>query len=263
MPTNHSPAKLSRTEKALISRQLCDKLTERAQLGPSEPALDIFIPQLDTIALRLESHVVGKSAANAARVAHVDRIGKADGNVDTWGRHVESFLQIEGRRPHGALAAAARLLHAAAFPEGLAFLDDRVPDENAKMRHALTVLRAPEHAQTLAGILFPFEWLDRLEAALQESDQAYADRGAARGTQEEHVLLGKNAEADWRDIVKRLQKYVESRASAGDLHKEAENRALLAPLHDAVAHAKAVAATRKTRRAKTQAAPVTETTTTG
>ena len=261
MPSHPSPAKLSRTEKATISRKLCDKLTERAQLGPAEPALDIFIPQLDDVAGRLESHVNGKSAANAARVAYVDKIGVADGNVDTWGRHIESFIHIEGRRRHSAHAAAARALHAAAFPEGLAFLDNRVPDENVRMRHALATLRAPEHAATLTGIQLPPEWLDALEAALNESDQAYANRTSARGTQVEHVILGRNAEADWLDIVGRLRKYVESRAPAGDLHKEAESRALLAPLNDAMAHAKALAATRATRRTKKQAKAASEGTT--
>ena len=261
MPTNHSPAKFSRSDKALISRKLCEALTQRAQLGPAEPVLDAYIPQLHAIGDRLESHLTGKSAANAARVAHVDRVEKADGDVDTWGRHIESFIDIEARRPHSALASAARVLHAAAFPEGLAVLGDRIPNENKRMRHMLTTLRAPEHAATLLGIRLPPEWLDLLEGALHESDQAYADRSSARGTQDEHITRGKDAEADWVHLVGRLKKYVESRDLPGDRDRELENRALLAPLNDAIAHAKAVAAGRATRRTKKAEAPAAETTT--
>jgi hypothetical protein len=250
MPTNHTPARLSRSEKATICRKLHDKLVARAQIGPAEPALDAFIPQLDTTASQLEAHVVGKSAANAARVAHADRIDKADADVDTWARHIDFFLDVEGRRRHSPHAASARALQAAAFPAGLDLVDERVPDENAKVRSALTTLRAPEHALTLAGIRLPPEWLDHLEAALEESDKAYADRAAARGEGSEHVLRGRSAEADWLDVVGRLRKYVESRSPAGDTDREAEGRALLAPLTDALSHAKAVAAARATRRAK-------------
>ncbi|MDC3962770.1 hypothetical protein [Polyangium jinanense] len=250
MANHPSPAKLSRVEKATISRKLQQKLVERAQFGPAEPALDIFIPQLDAFALRLESHVLGKKAAHAALVAHGDKVEITDEGVDTWARHIESFLAIEGRRRHSIFASAARVLSTAAFPEGLAFLDDRIPDENARMRATLTVLRAPEHASTLVGIKLPPEWIDSLESALDASDQAYADRVHAHGTQVEHVYKGQSAEAEWVHLVGRLKKYVESRDIPGDADRKMENRALLAPLTDAIAHAKAVAATRATRRTK-------------
>ncbi|MDI1451090.1 hypothetical protein [Polyangium sp. 6x1] len=258
MANHPSPAKLSRVEKATISRKLHQKLLERAQLGPAEPALDVFIPQLDAIALRLDAHVSGKNAAHAARAAHADKAEIVDEEVDTWGRHIESFLDIAGRRRHSAFASAARVLSAAAFPEGLGFLDDRIPDENARMRETLTVLRAPEHAPTLVGIKLPPEWIDSLQAALDASDEAYAERVAARGTQGEHVYKGRSAEAEWVHLVHRLRNYVESRAVPGDVEREVENRALLAPLKDAIAHAKAVAAGRATRRTKKAAEPAAE-----
>jgi len=261
MSSNNSAAKLSRSEKATICRKLHENLAARAQLGPAEPALDAFIPQLDTTASLLESHVTGKSTANAARVAHADRIDKADAGVDTWARHIDFFLDVEGRRRHSAHAASARALRAAAFPAGLAFIDERVPDENAQVKSALATLRAPEHAPTLAAIRFPLEWLDHLETDLEESDQAYADRASARGDGGEHVLRGRSAEADWLDVVGRLRKYVESRSPAGDLDRQAESRALLAPLNDALAHAKAVAQARATRRTKKPAPPAPEPTT--
>ncbi|MDI1451549.1 hypothetical protein [Polyangium sp. 6x1] len=258
MANHFSPAKLSRVEKATISRKLHQKLIERAQLGPAEPALDVFIPQLDAIAARLDTHVSGKNAAHAAVAAHADKVEALDEDVDTWGRHIESFLDVEGRRRHSPFASAARVLSAAAFPEGLSFLDDRIPDENARMRATLTMLRAPEHAPTLAGIKLPPEWIDSLESALDASDQAYADRVAARGTQGEHVHKGRSVEAEWVHVVSRLKKYVESRDIRGDVERDVENRALLAPLTDAITHAKAVAATRATRRSKKAAAPAAE-----
>ncbi|UQA56971.1 hypothetical protein [Polyangium aurulentum] len=260
MPVNHSPGKLSRAGKATICRKLHENLVERAQMGPAEPALDAFIPQLEIIADQLDTHVAGKSAANAARVAHLDRSERADADVDTWTRHINLFLDVQGRHRHSPHAASARLLQSAAFPTGLDIVDDRIPDENAKVRSALTTLRAPEHAQTLAAIRLPLEWLDLLEAALKESEAAYADRASARGDGGEHVLRGRNAEADWVDVVGRLRKYVESRSPAGDLDRAAESRALIAPLTDALAHAKALAASRTTRRTKKPAPPAPETT---
>ncbi|MDI3288195.1 hypothetical protein [Polyangium sp. 15x6] len=253
MASHPSTAKLSRAEKAAICRKLHDNLVARAQMGPAEPALDAFIPQLDATATRLDAHVAGKHAASAARAAHADRVEKADDEVDTVACHIESYLGNESRRRQGPHVAAVRAIHAAAFPAGRAFLDARVPEENAEIRRILAILRAPEHAATLAGISFPMEWIDRLEFAVGESDLAYAERASARGTAGHHVNLGKDAEADWLDVVGRLRKYVESRASAGEVERSLEGRTLLAPLTDAMAHAKAVAATRATRRSKKKA----------
>ncbi|MDI1479045.1 hypothetical protein [Polyangium sp. y55x31] len=262
MPTTTTPAKLSRAEKATICRKLHDNLVVRAQMGPPEPALDAFIPQLDTTATRLEAHVAGKHAASAARAAYADRVEKADVEVDTLACHIESFLGNESHRRQGPHVATVRAIHAAAFPTGRSFLDTRVPEENAEVRRILAVLRAPEHAATLAGISFPMEWLSRLEFAVGESDLAYAERASARGTTGHHVNLGKDAEADWLDVVGRLRKYVESRASAGDVERSLEGRMLLAPLMDAMAHAKAVAAARATRRTKKAEEPTAEPSTT-
>ncbi|MDC0743912.1 hypothetical protein [Polyangium mundeleinium] len=258
MPTTTTPAKLSRAEKAAICRKLHDNLVVRAQMGPPEPALDAFIPQLDATATRLEAHVAGKYAASAARAAYAERVEEADVEVDTVACHIESFFDNEGHRRQGPHVAAVRAIHAAAFPTGRAFLDARVPEENAEIRRILAVLRAPEHAATLAGISFPMEWITRLEYAVGESDLAYAERASARGTAGHHVNLGKDAEAHWLDVVGRLRKHVESRAPAGDVERSLEGRALLAPLTDAMAHAKAVAAARATRRTKKAEEPPAE-----
>lgn len=250
MPKNNSPAKLSRAQKATIGRKLRDNLALRAQKGPPEPTLDGFIPPLDAVTTRLETHVVGKDEASAARAALAERSEKADIEVDTLARHIEGYIDVEASRRAGPHVASARALHTAAFPRGRAFLDDHVPEENQEIRRILAVLRAPEHAPTLAGIHFPLQWLDRLEAAVGESDLALAERATARGAIGDHVSLGKDAEAAWADLVGRLRKYLESRAPAGNVEVALENGALLAPLNDAIAHAKALAAARATRRAK-------------
>jgi len=249
MSSQPSPARLSRIEKALIARKLHENLSTRAQNGPAEPALDAFIPQIDTVATRLELHVSGKQGATAAHAAYAELTDRADDDVDRWTRHVESYLEVEGLRRHGVLAAAVRALHAAAFPEGLSLVDERIPEENEKVRAALTILRAPEHAETLAAVEFPLVWLDRLEAAVEASDKAFSERVAAREEGGVQVELGRDAEAAWVDLVGRVRKYIESRASASDVERQMENRALLAPLTEALQHARAVAATRATRRA--------------
>ncbi|MDI1451924.1 hypothetical protein [Polyangium sp. 6x1] len=260
MSKNNSPAKLSRAQKATIGRKLHDNLVLRAQKGPPEPALDAFIPQLDAVTVRLEVHVAGKDETSAARAAHTDRSEKADIEVDTVARHIEGYLDVEASRKSGPHIASTRALHAAAFPQGRAFLDDHIPDENREIRRVLAVLRAPEHAMTLAGISFPMGWIDRLESAVGESDFALGERATARGAVGDHISLGKDAEAAWVDVVGRLRKYLEWRISAGDIETAVESRALVAPLNDAIAHAKALAAARATRRTKKTADPAAETT---
>jgi len=244
------PADFPRTLKASIARALHENLVERAEKGPAEPALDAFIPEILAVSQRLEQHVAGKASAIAARAAHAAHAEVADIEVDTWTRHIECFLTIESNRKSGPHVAAARALHQAAFPSGLGLVDAPIPEENTQCRHALAVLRAPEHQATVAAIGLPVLWLELLEMALGESDAAFAAATEARGAQSTHVGLGKDAEAEWTEVIARLRKYVESRARAGETEKQAEGRALLAPLLDAIQKAKAVAAGRATRRGK-------------
>ena len=108
---------------------------------------------------------------------------------------------------------------------------------------------------TLAGISFPLEWIHRLEYAVGESDLAIAEKATARGAIGDHVILGRDAEAAWVDVVGRLRKYLDCRVHAGDVETAVENRGLLAPLTDAIAHAKALARSRATRRTNTPDEP--------
>lgn len=76
------------------------------------------------------------------------------------------------RRHAPRLSAAPQALHDAAFPDGLAHIDDPVPQENQLCRGAVTILRAPEHAPAIAAIGLPAVWL----AALQKAEKERAAR---------------------------------------------------------------------------------------
>jgi hypothetical protein len=222
------------------------------QEGTPEPAVDAFIPKLGDVAGRLGKHVKGKIGAVAARVANGSRADVADSDVDSLIRHIESYLDVEGMRRHGPFAVAARNLHKLAFPKGLGFINDRIVDENATCRELLALLRDPQHKDTLAGIKFPFVWLDELEAALAESEAAMAEVTAARTGTSGHVVLGRDAEEDWVDLMRRLRKQMEARASADEVEKMEEGKMLIAPLLDALKKMHADAATRTTKRGGTK-----------
>jgi hypothetical protein len=177
--------------------------------------------------------------------------------VDSWYRHIEGFLSVEARRRSGAHVEAANATYKAACPDGLAYVDAYIIDENVYCRAMLTVLRAPEHQKTLEAIEFPISWLDKLEAMLTESETAMAEMLKARDERKGHVGLGRDAEADWVELMIRLRRYVSMRANRRDTAKQNEGKALLQPLLDALQKEKTDAASRATRKSKTTAVPVT------
>jgi hypothetical protein len=174
-------------------------------------------------------------------------------DVDTTYRHIHTFLSIEASRRSGPHVEAAAALDRAAFPKGLACVDARIPEENAYCRAALTVLRSPQHQSTLTAIRFPMEWLEGLDAALTESEHAFEHAAKAEGEKGGHVDLGRDAEAQWLDLMMRLRRYVASRAGRKDVVKQNEGRMLLQPLLHAIQKLKTDAAARATRRAKASA----------
>jgi hypothetical protein len=247
--------KISRAEKRTISIKVCDNLNERAKQGPAEPGLDAFIPELTAIAGALDTHVTGKVLADAARQKRLARAEAADINVDTWLRHIESFLYIEAHRRAGPNVGLAQGLYAAACPEGLAHVDDRIVDENAHCRNMLSVLKAPEHAEAVAKIGLPPAWIDAFEAALVESEAAIDEVIQARDDKSTHVDKGRDTEEAWLDLMVRLRRYVGSRAKRTDKERVREGKELLKPLLDALAKLHADAASRATRRATKAGAP--------
>jgi len=242
-----------RAEKLSITTLTHTALIERQNAGPPEPALDAFIPELAAVAAALSTHVTGKDLANAAREKHLGRIAIADDAVDTRFRHIEAFVSIEANRRTGPNVIAAQSLYKAAFPDGLARIDDRVPDQNIHVRATLNALQSPEHAATLQAIELPSAWINALDVALKESNDAVADLARARGDKSSHVELGKSAEADWVDLMVRLRRYIASRAKRTDIARIAEGQEILKPLLDAVQKLRVTAAARATRRTKKDA----------
>lgn len=244
---------IPRPEKLSLARKIHTNLVTRQTAGPPEPALDGYIPEIAAVIGGLDTHVDGASTASTAWQVQLGFVDIADINVDTWYRHIEGFLFVEAHRRDGPHVIAAGSVYAAACPDGLLHVDARVPEENAYCRSMLAALRDPVNAGTLAAIELPMVWLDRLEAALDASDAAYADLVAARHGRSTHVDLGRDVEEDWADLMSRLQRYVGSRASKRDAARRAEGEALLAPLLDALKKMRADAATRRTRRLNQQA----------
>lgn len=225
---------LPRPAKRDLGRELLHNLQAREAAGPPEPGLDAFIPEVAAMVGRLEDHVGGGELADAARRAALARLELADCDVDTLYRHHEGYLRTEAQRRVGPYTLAAQATYEAAFPHGLAAVDEYIPDENRACRTSLAVLRSPEHAPTVAAIGLPAAWLDQWEAALEESDDALRAVEQSRLARTQHVGHGQDAEADFTDLMIRLRRYVDSRAARNDKMRIAEGKQLLAPLLNAL-----------------------------
>ena len=239
---------ISRAEKRDIARKIKENLQARAAQGPPEPALDIYISECTDITDALDAHVTGNVLAHAERAARLAQLEAADDEVDTCYRHIEGYIGVESRRRVSPNILVALALHQAAFPNGLAHVDDPIADENRVCREALLILRAPEHAATLAAIELPTLWLERWEQAILESDALLAEVERARTEKRAHIGAGRDAETEWVELMVRLRRYVSSRAKRSDTARIQEGKVLLAPLLDAMAKLRAGAAARATRK---------------
>lgn len=236
-----------RVQKREIAAAVLANLKDRETRGPPEPALDAYIPELIDIDAALDTHVTAATLADAKRTARLARLDEADSDVDTWYRHIESYLDIEANRRVGVHVVKARALHKAAFSDGLAHVNDPIADENRFCRESLMTLRSDEHAPTVQAIDLPVVWLDRWETALDESDKAFADVEEARKTKQSSVSAGRDAETEWVELFVRLRRYISSRAKRSDTARVQEGKALLAPLLDVLNRMNALAAARATR----------------
>jgi UDP-N-acetylglucosamine 2-epimerase len=95
---------IPRAEMAIIARSLHLNLKVHQKKAGKEPSLDAFLPELGDIADRLSTHVIGKSIADAARTTRLAVADAADDEVDTWLRHTESYLFVEGHRRTGDMS---------------------------------------------------------------------------------------------------------------------------------------------------------------
>jgi hypothetical protein len=246
---------IPRAQKRDIAQKVVANLVDRATKGPAEPALDAYTVELGDIAGALDTQVTGNVLADAKRTARLARLDAADDQVDTCYRHVESYVSVEARRRTGPNVALALALHGTAFPDGLEHVDDAIDDENRLCRESLSVLRSTEHAPTVEAIELPLAWLDKWEAALEESDAAFDAVEKARTAKKTAVDLGRDAETDWVEAMVRLRRYVGSRAKRSDTARVAEGKELLAPLLDTLAQLRSEAASRATRRENAKADP--------
>jgi len=239
---------IPRAEKREIAQKLRTKLADRAAAGPAEPALDAYIPELDAVLLALTAPITGNILADTQRTALLAKLDAIDCEVDTRYRHVESYIDIEAHRRVGPNVVSALALQKAAFPDGLAHVDDPIPAENRVCREALTVLRSEDYAPTVAAIGLPADWLKSWEAWLDQSETVYGEIEHARTARKTHVSAGQDAEGDFVEICVRLRRYVGSRAKSSDKARVAEGKVLLAPLLDEMAKLRALAAARATHR---------------
>lgn len=239
---------IPRTEKRDLAQKLRTNLADRAAAGPAEPALDAYITELDALIQALTAPIMGNLLADAQRTAHLAALDGIDCEVDTCYRHVEGYIDIEAHRRVGPNVVSALALYKAAFPNGLAHVDDPIPAENRVCREALTILRSKDYAPTVTAIELPLSWLSKWESWLDQSETVYAEIEHARTARKTHVSAGQDAEADFVEICVRLRRYVGSRAKSSDKARVAEGRVLLAPLLDEMARLRATAAARATAR---------------
>lgn len=247
-----STSQIPRDDKRRIAGQIHDNLAARAANGPADSLLDPFIAKSAVVRDGLTIQVDAKSAANAERAALLVRNDRDDDDVDRWYRHVYRYLEAESLRRHAPEHAAIKALLDAAYPDGLARIDDRIPDQNEEVRKTLVALRNPEVAGTLAAIQFPTGWLDALDSAVQTSDASFAAYRAAIGDGSSAVALGRNVEDDWVDWARALTHAMALRSSGAGIDVVEEGKRLMAPLTDAMRLLRTQA---KTRATKKKAAP--------
>lgn len=236
---------IQRAEKAAISKALHARLSARFAGGPPEPELDDYIPQLADIARRLSVPVGDAASPEGERARRIAAVVSADNEVDTYLRHIEGYLAVEAIRRTGQNGPLARALHDAAFPDGLAHIDDRIVEENFHCRASLAVLRAPENAAALAALQVPQEWLVRFETALDASDAAISEvMRTMAASKEGGARTQADPDADWANLMGRLRRYVTGRAEHDDVRRIEEGRELLRPLFDALQKLRMSAASR-------------------
>jgi hypothetical protein len=243
-----SLARIPRDEKRRIAAEVHDNLVARATSGPPDAIVDPFIAKSATVRDALATQVDDKSMALAERSALLAENDGDDDEVDRWYRHAFRYLEVEALRRRVPDHAAINALLTAAYPQGLAHVDDRIPDQNEMVRQTLTTLRNPEYASAVAAIGLPIVWLDALEWAVKKSDASFAAYQAALGQASSAVAMGRDAEDDWVEWARGLSHAIALRSNGADADVVEQNKALIAPLTIAVQHLRTQAKTRQTKR---------------
>jgi hypothetical protein len=243
-------SQISREDKRRIAGEIHDNLVARAAAGPADTALDAMIPKFATSRDALTGHVDGKASAEASRALALVATDIDDDEVDRWYRHIYRYTEVESLRRHAPEHASIAALLSAGYPDGLAHVDDRIPDQNEVVRKTLVVYRDPKHAATLAAAAFPGSWLDLLEAAVAKSDASFAAYQATFGDASTAVTLGRDAEASWVLLARALAHTITLRSLGAEAGIVEEGKRLMAPLTMAVRLLRSESRSRATKRDK-------------
>lgn len=241
---------IPRDEKHRLASELHNNLEKRAQTGPAEPLLDAMIPKFAASRDSLAQHVSDKAGAEATRAALLAVCDTHDDDVDRWYRHIYRYIEVESLRRNTAAHASIEALLQASYPDGLEHVDARIPDQNDEVNKTITVLREAQHAQIAAAIELPLEWLTKLEAAVQQSEASYTAYQASFGESKSAVSLGRDAEAEWVELVRALDHAIAFRSIGAEAVVVEEGKRLIAPLKDAIKRLRSEAKSRATLKAK-------------
>lgn len=243
-------SQIPRAEKRRIASAIHDKLVARAATGQAEPALDTLIPKLAASRDGLAEQVDGKTSAEASRTALLAANDVDDDEVDRWYRHLYRYTEVESLRRHPPPDSSIDALLSAGYPDGLAHVDDRIPDQNEEVKKTLVAYRDPKYAATLAAIELPMSWLDRLDAAVAKSDASFAAYQATFSDASTAVSLGRDEEASWVLLMRALDHTIALRSLGADPGVVEESKGLIAPLRAAVRLLRSEARSRSTKREK-------------
>lgn len=241
-------AQVPREGKRRIAGELHDNLAGRASAGPADSLLDPFITQLAGVRDSLSQHVDGKSNAEVQRSAALVQCDVNDDEVDRWYRHLHRYTEVESLRRHVAHHALIVSLLDTAYPKGLSHVDDRIPDQNEEVRKTLAAYRDPQFADALSAMELPVAWLDKLDTATQKSEASFSSYEATFADKSSAVALGRDAEADWVSLVRKLSHTIALRSEGASIDVVEEGKRLLAPLTNAVRQLRTAAQARATKR---------------
>ena len=241
-------AQIPREGKRRIAGELHDNLAGRAGAGLPDSWLDPFIAQFANARDSLSQHVDGKSNAEAQRSAALVQCDVDDDEVDRWYRHLHRYTEVESLRRHVAHHALIVSLLDTAYPHGLSHVDDRIPDQNDEVRKTLTAFRDLQFADALSAMELPVAWIDRLDAAVQRSEASFSSYEATFANKSSAVALGRDAEADWVSLVRKLTHTIALRSEGASVEVVEEGKRLLAPLTNAVRQLRTEARARATKR---------------
>ena len=241
-------SQIPRGEKHRIASELHDKLLNRAQASAPEPLLDGMIPKLGACRDALALQVSGKAGAEASRSALLAKCDVDDDDVDRWYRHIYRYNEVESLRRNAPEHTAIHALLSAAYPDGLEHVDARIPDQNEEVKKTLVAYRDPKYASALAAMEFPGAWLDRLDAAVKQSDASFSAYQASFSDASTAVALGRDAEVDWVNLMRGLDHAIALRSIGADASVVEEGRGLIAPLKDALRLLRSESKARATKR---------------